>query len=132
MRDLRTRINLQSRIAIDAAEQVMDQTMQEAVDLQRELLDRAITRSGAERYGKGRGQSAGRNDSGMMIGSISSDVEVSGRRVVGRWGWPFTAEEYYRFQDFGTGKIPAAHSLLDSFVSMREVWIKRMRRIVDK
>lgn len=129
---LRTELRAQSRFAIDASEQVMEQTMDEAVELQRTLLDRATTRTGEERLGRGRGNTVGRNDTGQMIGSISSDVETTRNRVTGRWGWPFTAEDYYRFQDFGTGKIPAAHSLLDSFVAMREVWIRRMKRIAGR
>lgn len=131
---LGTELRAQSRFAIDASEQVMEQTMDEAVELQRTLLDRATTRTGEERLGRGRGNTAGRNDTGQMIGSISSDVETTRNRVTGRWGWPKNAEHYFAAQDFGgsPSRIPAAHSLLDSFISMREVWIRRMKRIAGK
>lgn len=132
LNELRTRINQQQRIAADAAEQVIQMTTEEAVDLQKQLLDQAVTMTGAARISRGRGRTAGRNDSGTMIDAIDRTVEAEQGRIVGRYGWVDGYQEYFRYQDFGTSRIPAAHSLLDSFVSLRSRFISRMRGIVGK
>lgn len=119
-------------VAIDSAEQIVTQTVEEGAELQRQLLDAATTRTGNERMARGVGNTAGRNKSGQMIGSISSDVQVSSKRVEGEWGFPFTAEDYYRYQEDGTSRIPAAHALLDSFIALRSVFIRRVVRMVGK
>lgn len=132
LRELRTRINLQSRIAADAAEQVIQMTTDEAVQVQKQLLDAAVTRTGAARISRGQGRTAGRNDSGTMIEAIDREVSFEQGRVVGKYGWVNGYQDYFSYQDFGTGRVPAAHSLLDSFVQMRIRFIQRMRRIVGQ
>ena len=129
---LETRLRNLPGVAIDAAEQIVDQTVSEAAELQREMLDRAVTAGGSNRISRGRGNTAGRNDTGQMIGSITHDTVATSKQVSGEWGWLFEQQEYYRFQDFGTNRIPAAHSLLDSFITMREQFIRRLKRITGK
>jgi hypothetical protein len=118
------------QIVLEEVEQIVQETVLEAEGLQKELLDRAVTRGGAERFSRGRGGSAGRNDSGDMIRAIDSDTKRSGRtRVEGRFGWLRDKEAYYGIQDFGGNGIPAAHSLLDSFLVAREKFKARMRGV---
>lgn len=132
LNELRTRIRAQSQIASDQAEQVIEMTVREAADMQKDLLNQAVTMTGAERIARGRGNTAGRNYSGNMIDAISDQVDLEPGRVIGRYGWIDNLDAYFQYQDFGTGRIPAANSLLDSFVALRMRFISRMRRIAGK
>ena len=132
LKDLATRIQLQRGIAADAAEQVIQTTVDEAEQLQKRLLDNAVTMTGADRISRGRGNTAGRNDSGAMIDAISNTVDAEDGRVTGKYGWVNEQRDYFSYQDWGTKRVPAAHSLLDSFVAVRADFIRRMRRIVGK
>lgn len=130
---LSRRIQLNGRVAVDAIEDIIDQTISEAAEDQRNILDAATTPYGAERMGRGQGRSAGRNDSGAMIDSIGQRSFRRGREVVGQWGWLMgDVPEYIKVQDWGNGLINPAHSLLDSYMKARADFIRRMRRMVDK
>ena len=129
LQTLETRLNLQKRVMIDQSTEIMEITMREAEDLQRELLDAATTRTGEKRYAAGRGASAGRRDTDEMYEGIGSEVEATSKRVVGRWGWLNDPKAYYSYQDYGTGRIPPAGSLIDSFIQIRERFIKRVVRL---
>jgi hypothetical protein len=116
---------------IDEVTDIMETTVREAEEIQRNQLDRATTRYGEQRFGAGQGGSAGRNDSGDMINAINSEVTASKTRVVGRWGWidEGSFQRYFAYQENGTGRVPAAHSLLDSYMVVKETFKKRMRRL---
>lgn len=134
LRTLSTELRAKSKYAIDATEQITAMSVDEAAELQRELLDRATTNYGRWRMERGRGNTEGRNDTGHMIGAITHDVEVGGGRVTGRWGWLFNPADTdaIRAQDWGTNVVPAAHSLLDSYVEIRERWLRRMKRLAGR
>lgn len=116
---------------LDAAEIVTEQTVAEAVEFQRHILNAETTRTGALRPGN----SAGRNKTGQLIDAVHHETTRSRRSVTGRWGW---------FDDLGgnpVGKIlaqdlggspsniPAARSLITSYMTMKERWRSRMRRM---
>lgn len=123
------------RIEGEGIRQEVEQIVAEVVDIgakeQRQLLDRAVTRYGGERFARGRGRSAGRNDTGAMIDDVESSVASSKNRVTGRWGWVNGARDYYKYQDWGVG-VPAAHSLLDSFMVVRAELQKRLRTMARR
>jgi len=80
-------------------------------------LDAAITRYGEYRMSIGRGNSAGRNDTGTMIDGLnafSANLNPSG--PVAKFGWLFP-KKYFEIQEEGSDKfstkIKGAHSLLD-------------------
>lgn len=127
---LQTALKLQQTVMRNEVEQIMEQTMEEAVELQRDLLDKAETEWGRYRMSKGRGQSAGRRDTDLMYGGITYDVESERTKITGRWGWLWHIEKYFAAQDWGTSKIGAAHSLLDSYVQIRERFIQRIMGLV--
>ncbi len=106
---------------------IVTETVIEAQEIQREFLNKATTSYGEYRYGRGRGGSAGRNDTGTMIDGIGWEVErVSRNRIDGRWGWVKGILDYFVYQEKGIG-VPEARSLLDSYVVVREKFIARMR-----
>lgn len=138
MRDLSSRMRLRSNVAIDELEQIVSMTVEEAERDQKALLDRAVTRYGALRMSRGDGRSAGRNDEGDLIDAISSDVKPEKTKVTGKWGWLSLGPENPRgkvlAQDFGgsPSRIPAAHSLLDSYVQARAKFISRISALGGK
>lgn len=126
MRGLSTQMRIRSRLAIDEVEQIVSMTVEEAERDQKALLDRAVTRYGAKRMAAGRGRSAGRNDTGAMIDAISSEVKANKTTVTGKWGWIDEVKDYFSYQDWGTDRVPAAHSLLDTYVQARAKFIARV------
>lgn len=122
---------------LNEAETIVDETVTEAVALQRRLLDLAVTRTGSERFARGQGGSAGRNDEGDLIAGTSKETKRVGKgRIEGRYGWLNPGGENplgkIQAQDLGgsPSNIPPAHSLLDSYVALRAKFIARMRRLV--
>lgn len=106
---------------------IVSESVKEAEDIQRDFLNKATTRYGEERFGRGRGGSAGRNDTGTMIDGISSDTSrVSKTKIEGRWGWLTGILDYFVYQEKGIG-VPEARSLLDSYVVVREKFLARMK-----
>lgn len=132
---LKTAVNLRGKIAIDAATQITEESTLQAVILQRQLLDAAVTGTGSRRISKGVGNTAGRNETGEMIAAIEQEVTATSTRVSGKWGFLKDVQGYFFAQELGGGpndNIPAAHSLLDSFIQIREEYIRRLVRMVGK
>ncbi len=106
---------------------IVDESVKEAEEIQRDFLDKATTPYGEYRFGRGIGRSAGRNDSGDMMKAISSDTKMQSRTlIVGRWGWLKEILKYFEIQEKGYG-VPEARSLLDSYVVVREKFMARMK-----
>lgn len=112
---------------LNEVEQIVTETVAEASKLQKEILDAAVTPYGSERFGKGQGRSAGRNDSGNMIDSIDDDVKRQGKtRVEGRWGWlDGEYEDYFGFQE----KIRGVRSLMNSYMVMSNRFRARISKV---
>lgn len=94
-------------------------------------LEAAVTRTGRRREEE-EGGLPGRHLTGNMVGSVSFDVEDQSQpRVWGRFGWwGSNYENYFRDQDLGEGKIPAARALPNAFVQAREYFRGRLGRIM--
>jgi hypothetical protein len=107
-----------------AGEQIMKETVEAAKADQIALLEAATTPTGDRRVAAG-GVSAGRHETGHMIDMLDSNVTVSENTITGTWGWP-NPEDYFLEQDDGQGRIPAAHSLLNSFTKAREEFFGRV------
>lgn len=106
---------------------IVDESVKEGEEIQRDFLDKATTRYGEYRFGRNIGNSAGRNDSGDMMKAISSDTKKESKTlIVGRWGWLKEILEYFEIQEKGYG-VPEARSLLDSYVVVREKFMARMK-----
>lgn len=113
-------------VVVEAA-QIVSETVREAQKVQREFLDKATTSYGEFRFSQGRGRSAGRNDSGTMMDAIGWDVEKSAKyKITGRWGWLNGILDYFIYQEKGIG-VPEAHSLVDSYIVIRERFRARMK-----
>jgi hypothetical protein len=113
---------------IDRGEKLIGSLVDDGLNLQVQILDTAYTKTGIARVAAG-GESAGRNRSGHMIEQIDNSVESTKESVTGRWGWP-NPEAYFDEQDSGTDKIPAADSLVKSFLVIREKFFAGIGDIV--
>jgi len=120
---------------IEAGTAIMEKTVAEGAEDQAKALDEAETDWGRERYyfgtgaknPNGRGNSAGRNDTGNMIDEITYGVERHNNSIIGFWGWdnpdPHDAE-YFAIQE------ATAQSLHTSFTPTRERFFGRVRRLI--
>lgn len=115
------------RDALEALEQSVDEGGMYLQD----NLEAAITPTGLARA-ESRGGYPGRHDTGNMIASVSAEVRSPrARRVWGVFGWwGENFEQYFRDQDLGEGKIPAARALNPAYIRARENFRRRMRAIV--
>lgn len=132
---LATRIRLRINNFEDAAEDLVRETVAQGAKDQALILERATTPTGERRAASGGATSQygstseGRIDSGLMVNQINSHTEREGNVITGRWGWQ-DPEKYFAAQDYGTRTIPAAHSLLESFIRTRETFISRLVQLV--
>lgn len=110
-------------------------------DASRAALDNAVTRYGSKRFGFGRGNSAGRNDTGSMISSLRAlEPVVKLNEISAKFGWGRgRSKKYYGYQEEGTAKIKAANSLLtgqravlDNLPRLEKNMKARIRRKVGK
>lgn len=108
-------------LAID----IVTETVEEGAQLQAQALNEAVTRSGEARFSAGRGGSAGRNDTGELIGDIKTTVEQHGSSVIGTWGWE-TNTPKIDAQEHGKGRAPAADSLWTSFTPTQQSFFRRI------
>lgn len=118
-------------IKAEANEALLASAEKGAVKLQ-DYLEAATTPTGERRVAAG-GISAGRHDTGTMVGAVnySDRVRRQGTVSFAQWGWfADVFQQYFRDQDEGAGKIPAARALFNSFVFAREDFRQRMRRVV--
>lgn len=106
---------------------IVSDVVYEAAQEQAKILEDAVTRTGIARAA--RGGLPGRHETGHMINQISNEVQVDEDHIVGTWGWD-DPEGYFEEQDWGGERIPAAHSLLGSFISAEEKVKRRIRDAV--
>jgi hypothetical protein len=95
-------------------------------------LEFAITPTGVRR--EERGGKPGRHETGTMVNSVShsdaDSISVNGHLYVAYFGWaPTEYKAYFRDQDLGTAKIPAAEALAGAFVAARENFRGDMNRM---
>lgn len=96
-----------------AAEEGLDNIGKAAVSEAQKLVEvrgYPLTPYSRKRYLRGRGNSEGRNDTGNMKYSI--EYEVAGDEVT--VGWINNQEEYFMYQEEGTGRIASMHALRDA------------------
>ncbi len=111
--------------------EALERTVEIGAVATQDKLEAAVTRTGRRREEE-EGGFPGRHDTGNMVGSVSYDVEdQTQRRVWGRFGWwGANYEAYFRDQDLGEGKIPAARALPEAFVQAREYFREQVRRVM--
>lgn len=124
------------RVTVNATEAEVLQGVQDSVHegekIMRNVIEDSVTATGRKRV-QTRGKSSrygstapGRIDSGLMVNSTNSSAELeSETRVRGFMGWP-TPEDYFAYQENGTGRVPAMHALLQGFIAAREVLTIRL------
>lgn len=108
----------------------LDETITEAeIDVVNNL-EAAHTRTGLVRE-EFFGGLPGRHETGKMVYSVDSEIrDETSTLTRGVWGWwGSNYEEYFRDQDQGEGKIPAARALPDSEIVARERFRARLARI---
>jgi hypothetical protein len=110
------RINIANitKVLQEEALKTAEQASQIGEQKARQTLDLAVTPYGRKRLAKGRGRSAGRNDTGSMIDNLRAlRPVVKAQEVLASFGWGRgRSKRYYKFQEEGTGRIRAANSLL--------------------
>lgn len=81
-------------------------------------LDKSVTKWGRYRMKIGRGNSAGRNDTGTMISRlVPIRAAKNASKILARIGW-VAPLKYFQYQESGTSKIKAANSLKDGQKAM--------------
>lgn len=112
------------------AQSAMLAAMDSGKAIQEHFLNAAVTPTGQRRMERGRGGSAGRNDTGDMIAALARNVEVSKTTsttlISGFHGWrdATAVDDYRRLQEKGTTTIKPANSLGQAIPPVRE-FLKR-------
>jgi hypothetical protein len=108
------KLDLSLDVIQDEAIVLLEQAAEVGRDASRQALDLAITPYGRKRFAAGKGNSAGRNDTGSMIDDLQAlDPVVKANEISIKFGWGRgRSKRYYKFQEEGTGRIKAANSLL--------------------
>jgi hypothetical protein len=111
------------------ARQILEDLATEAVDEMYAILLAARTATGDYREASGKGV-AGRVNTGQMARDIKAALEtgMDGSAVL-TWGWIDNLEDYYIYQEQGTGRIGAMSALQGSFTKTREKFFERLRDI---
>ncbi|MBT2484862.1 MULTISPECIES: hypothetical protein [unclassified Microbacterium] len=111
---------------LDFAHGIIEDATLFGEDRMKEIIETAITRTGAERAATSGGH-PGRIDSGNMIDDIQSNIDLfGGSRVEGSWGWELGLEIYYLYQEYGTADIEGMMALQQSYVEAREMMLERL------
>ena len=113
------------------SEVVVREVSEWAAGYQKTLLEQATTPTGERRVRSGTGGFAGRHDTGHMIDEITAETTVSADTITGAWGWT-NPEDYFLQQDFGEGRIPAADSLVNSFITAEQVFKRRVDELLKQ
>jgi hypothetical protein len=105
-----------AQVELDEAEVLLTQAAEIGVKAARTALDMAETEYGRYRMSIGRGNTAGRNDTGSMINDLRAlEPKISEGKAVVQVGWGRgRSKKYYEAQENGTARITGAHSLLDA------------------
>lgn len=108
------KLDLTLEVVQDEAIVLLEQAAEIGRDASRNALDLAVTPYGRKRFAKGRGGSAGRNDTGSMINDLQAlDPVIKANEISVKFGWGRgRSKAYYKWQEEGTGRIRAANSLL--------------------
>lgn len=92
----------------------------------KQALNAAVTPYGKYRMSKGRGNTAGRNDTGNMIDAMTVE-SATNRNLRSSFGWSKKSENYFYYQERGTVSIHGAFSLLDG----RKFVLNQLPRLVS-
>lgn len=112
-----------SGIVLDETYVFLEQLSEIGAEAARTALDRAETDYGIYRMSKSppQGNSTGRNDRGVMINALKAQEPeyTSNYELQASVGWSEDEyQDYFGYQEEGTGRIEAAHSLLDGLMQM--------------
>lgn len=113
--NLLLKLNEANDTVMAEAEVLAEQAAQIGAEVARTALDNAVTDYGQYRMSIGKGNSAGRNDTGNMISKldVQEPVVEEGYAAVA-FGWSdIDYEEYFGYQENGTARIQGAFSLND-------------------
>jgi hypothetical protein len=130
LNDLTTRAAFYIKEIEREAAQVVDETAKEGAEVMRGYI---------EVRGTGWRGHQGRIEQGTMIDAVQSVTEKTNEGVRGRFGWGVRGglmENYFRYQEQGftiasSGHVvPPMHALLDSFIKVREDFIRKIVKII--
>lgn len=126
-----TKLDAMEGHIVGAVTQIMDEGMKHGKEYQVFALEAATTPTGRSGRGRNPGgrRGPGRDDTGEMIDSIDTNVEVltrpGGRQITGWHGWGVENRlRRVRYQEKGTPTIQAANSLGHAIIPVRE-FLKR-------
>ena len=89
--------------------------------------DEAWTKTGQKRVDAG-GESSGRHKTGDMIEAVESHTETDENVFIGKYGWRDPLD-YFSKQEDGFGKIPAVHSIINSFAIVKLRFLHRVHEV---
>lgn len=106
------KLDLAKQAIIDEVYVLADQVAEVGIQAARAKLDRSVTKTGKRRMAASPpiGNSAGRNKTGLMIASLRNlGIDATDTNIRAKIGWE--ENSYFKFQERGTDRIPAANSL---------------------
>lgn len=111
------KMNLSEKAVLQEAQVMLNEAAIIGEEVAKRSLDLAVTKYGQERWGRGQGNSPGRNDTGSMIDNlkvIDGKITPAGSAEI-KLGWGRgRSKKYYKYQEQGTAKIRGVFSLFDA------------------
>lgn len=112
-------------ILLELAGDIIEDVTLFGEDRMREIIETAITATGVRRAESG--GHPGRVESGDMIDSISTDIDLIGKnRIEGTFGWIDKLDPYFLYQEYGTNDIDAMRALQQAYIEAREMMLDKL------
>jgi len=115
----------------DELEQLVEGVVKDGANDMRRFILEAVTRTGEARAAAGDGVS-GRYEIGTMYDAVGSDVQRSGDRIVGEFGWLEEVLKYYLYQEQGTSRLEAMHALQKAWINASEEFQAQVNDILRR
>jgi len=125
------RITRQVDSTRDELERLVEGVVKDGADDMRRFILEAVTGTGEARAAAGEGV-AGRYLTGTMYDAVGSDVQRSGDRITGEFGWLEEVLKYYLYQEQGTSRLEAMHALQKAWVNASEEFQAQVNDIVGR
>jgi hypothetical protein len=125
------RITKQVDSTRDELEDMVRGVVKDGADNMRRFILEAVTKTGEARAAAGEGV-AGRYETGTMYDAVGSDVQRSGDRITGEFGWLEEVLKYYLYQEQGTSRIDAMHALQKAWINASEEFQAQVNDILRR
>lgn len=133
-RQLAARIESRVYNTVDELEALVKGIVDDGADDMRRFILQAVTATGQRRVSTGRGQYAGRYETGTMYDAVSSKVNVDGSalrlEVEGEFGWLDEVLAYFIAQEGGTDRIPPMRALHRAWINASQEFQKEVQKVL--